>query len=917
MGQFVRHDSCESCGSSDGKAIYEDGSYYCWVCGDTKASQEYIDELKKQGKPIRVRSSVNKGVILEVKQSNKPPMSKAEWEAIKQQTQIDPQGYRGLTADTCKKFGIRHAFSATDEVIEQYYPITKDSEIVGAKIREVPKDFRSIGQTGADCDLFMQFKFNRGGKYVVLCEGEIDALSAYQMLNDYNRNKYGENSDFETAVVSATIGANGHKQIAAQYKFFDGFEQIIVAYDNDKAGKTATEELVKYLPKGKIKIMTLRYKDANEYLTKNDATSFVRDFYEAKPFTPVGVLGSGNLYEKILEQAEIEKVPFPPFMQKLNDMLVGGIPLGHIINIAAGTGLGKCLGEGTPVLMYDGTIKPVEEIKNGDFVMGPDGDYRKVIGVTSGEDELYRVDQVKGDSYVVNSAHILSLRASYANKALSVTQGDIVSINVLDYLSLNSKSKHCLKGWKADLDNSNIRAGLIDDWYMIGLWLAEGTRTKPQLTLSNKDRELFDFVANFANSKNYTVKVYKGNDKVNCTTIDLVGGFKSFLRDYGVLDCKNIPKEVFTANGDVQLSVLAGFIDGDGYVKDNGITMTLSDNKMAEDIVLLARLNGFAVTTKLVNKTWQNGEGIYRYISISGNLSKIPNVLKRKQCVERKQIKNHLNTGITVNHIGRGKYFGFELEGNDKLFCLGDLTVTHNTSFINEIIYHWIFSSPHLVGIVSMELDAGQYGETLLSRHLQRKLSLIKDNNTKMNLLRSQQTADKAKELFFKEDDQHRFYLLDNRDGTIEEIQDTIEELAVSCGCRIIVLDPLQDILDGLSNEEQALFMKWCKGMIKSHNITFILINHIRKAASGQSSSSQGSSFTEEEIQGSSTIIKSASANILLSRNKYADDPVERNTTKVMLSKNRICGITGPAGEVYYDNDTHTLHDKAEYFTDS
>jgi replicative DNA helicase len=214
-----------------------------------------------------------------------------------------------------------------------------------------------------------------------------------------------------------------------------------------------------------------------------------------------------------------------------------------------------------------------------------------------------------------------------------------------------------------------------------------------------------------------------------------------------------------------------------------------------------------------------------------------------------------------------------------------------------------------------MEADAGQYGETLLSRHMSRKIALIKDNETKRKYLMSDDVRQKAQELFFTEDEQHRFYLLDNRDGSIEEIQETIEELVVACGCKIIILDPIQDILDGLSNDEQAVFMKWCKGLIKSHNVTLILINHVRKSASGSSGSSNGSTFSEEEIQGSSTIIKSASVNILLSRDKYSEDEVERNTTKVLISKNRICGLTGPAGEVYYENETHTLHNKEDYFT--
>jgi replicative DNA helicase len=237
------------------------------------------------------------------------------------------------------------------------------------------------------------------------------------------------------------------------------------------------------------------------------------------------------------------------------------------------------------------------------------------------------------------------------------------------------------------------------------------------------------------------------------------------------------------------------------------------------------------------------------------------------------------------------------------------------TSFINEMVYYWIFNSPHKIGIVSMELDAGQYGELILGRHLSRKLALIPDEHKKLEYLTSEKVKNKANELFFTKDGKDRFYLLDNRDGSIEEIQNTIEELVISCGCRIVILDPLQDILDGLTIDEQAVFMKWCKGLIKSHNVTMILINHVRKASSGSGNSAKGDSFTEEEIQGSSTIIKSASVNILLSRNKYAEDEVERNTTRIMLSKNRICGLTGPAGEVYYENETNTLWDKEVYFS--
>jgi hypothetical protein len=113
-----------------------------------------------------------------------------------------------------------------------------------------------------------------------------------------------------------------------------------------------------------------------------------------------------------------------------------------------------------------------------------------------------------------------------------------------------------------------------------------------------------------------------------------------------------------------------------------------------------------------------------------------------------------------------------------------------------------------------------------------------------------------------------------------------------------------------MSNEEQALANKWIKSCIKSHGVSFFLVNHVRKSqGGGKNDQSAGGKITESDVIGSSTTVKSASANILLMRNKEAEDVVERNTTHISLAKNRLLGLTGNAGDVYYDFETHTLHD--------
>ena len=114
-----------------------------------------------------------------------------------------------------------------------------------------------------------------------------------------------------------------------------------------------------------------------------------------------------------------------------------------------------------------------------------------------------------------------------------------------------------------------------------------------------------------------------------------------------------------------------------------------------------------------------------------------------------------------------------------------------------------------------------------------------------------------------------------------------IMKLIVECGCAVIVLDPLQDILDGLSNEDQAVFLRWMKGVIKSHGVTFVTVNHVRKNGTEQKANSAGAELHEEDMAGSSTIFKSGACNLLFSRNKEAEDPIERNTTHMKCSKLR------------------------------
>lgn len=336
MGEFVKHTACPSCSSSDGFAVYGDnGGGHCFACGHTIPSEEYKENNKnKKGNKPRIRKE-------EMTEKVKTAVTSQQTEELKSRTSLSARGYRGIKDETLKTFGVRTEFNEeTGEVYCTYYPCTVNGELSGWKPRVHPKQFGgSIGQTGSNCDLFGQFKFKNGGKTVLIVGGEHDQLAAYQMLKEYYVSK---GWDFEPVVVSPTVGETGcAKQIAAQYTWFNQSDKIVVAMDSDEAGQKAIDKIVAALPKGKVFVAKWSGKDPNEMLLKGKERQFINDFYSAKAYVPAGVVGSNELYDKIVAQAEQIKVPFPPFLKTLNEMLGGGLNLGHIYTCSGVTGGGK------------------------------------------------------------------------------------------------------------------------------------------------------------------------------------------------------------------------------------------------------------------------------------------------------------------------------------------------------------------------------------------------------------------------------------------------------------------------------------------------------------------------------------------------------------------------------------------------
>jgi len=296
---FVGHVNCEHCGSKDNAALYDDGHTYCFGC------QTYTS---------------GEGEIMKDHESK--PESRTEKNLI--YGDVSALSKRGITEETCRKFGYEVGeLRGTPVQIANYR--NEHGQIVAQKVRDADKNFTILGEA-KEMGLYGQHLWITGKKLIV-CEGEIDCLTVSQV----QRNKY--------PVVSLPNGAqSGKKALMKAWDWLNGFDEIILMFDQDEAGQKSALECAEALPVGKVKIAKLGHKDANEALQKGAEAEIIDAIWRAKDWRPDGIVSSSELLEDVLKEDVVSSVGYP--YQKLNE-ITRGIRPATLVTICAGSGVGK------------------------------------------------------------------------------------------------------------------------------------------------------------------------------------------------------------------------------------------------------------------------------------------------------------------------------------------------------------------------------------------------------------------------------------------------------------------------------------------------------------------------------------------------------------------------------------------------
>ena len=295
--EFLYHDECEECGSSDGLAVYEGGTGHCFVCN---ANYRGLDGEKK-GEHL---SEFANETFAEIMPITKPK--------------------RGIQPDRFSQY----SYGTNSSGIHTINHYNAQGTIIAQKFRYPDKTFKWAGNAKEAVPFGMNL-WRSGGKKIYITEGEIDCLSVAEAIGG----KY--------PVISINNGAqSARKDLGKHIEYLNSFDEVVIIFDNDEAGHKATSEVSTLFPPGKVSTVDVApYKDMNDVLTNLGKAGVLKYYYETKSYTPDGIIAGSSLdYEDVvsLDNTKSYLTPFEGLNKQLR-----GLRKGELVTFTAGSGMGK------------------------------------------------------------------------------------------------------------------------------------------------------------------------------------------------------------------------------------------------------------------------------------------------------------------------------------------------------------------------------------------------------------------------------------------------------------------------------------------------------------------------------------------------------------------------------------------------
>lgn len=298
------------------------------------------------------------------------------------------------------------------------------------------------------------------------------------------------------------------------------------------------------------------------------------------------------------------------------------------------TGVG-CHAPNTKILMYNGTIKNVQDVKCNDKLMGDDNEQRIVKQLFNGEQDMYKVFLDNNDTFIVNRNHRLALK------------------NKLKYNIYR------------DLDAFN-KLTLWVEWYEY----IDNVPINKKATFENENDAIYYFENEIVKKENFI----HYNQVIPVFIYDYLYLDDKVKNDYVMyskyIEFNNNSNNVLYSKLDNRLQFIADIVNNCGEVESQRykLPIYIFNNFEVETI-----FRSVGIKVKIIDNY------IYLYDGIINLLSeKVKNPEKRINLINNYNNECEYKI-IKIDNLGLGKFYGFEIDGNER-YLMGNFMATYNSN---------------------------------------------------------------------------------------------------------------------------------------------------------------------------------------------------------------------------------------------
>ena len=372
-------------------------------------------------------------------------------------------------------------------------------------------------------------------------------------------------------------------------------------------------------------------------------------------------------------------------------------------------GAGKALANDTPVLTRDGWKKH-GDLRVGDYVIGLDGEFKKVTRVFPKAMMDNRIEFTNGESIVCHDEHEWLVHDRKRGK-MSIVETQ--EFGKLDSGTLNKRGHRYLYMLPSRKPVQGVKKNLLDP-YTLGVWLGDGVNTQPTITMAKCD---FPVISQVVQNDNPIAWFTEHKD----THVMHYGikGLRQKLQRYDMCHSrrkspKHIPEEYLTASLEQRLQLLAGLIDTDGTRNGRKYSFSTTEPALRDGIVQLVSTFGWRCcvcsTPPKISTSGIHGRKTVYTVQFTPDIE-VPCQLKRKQIktfgVQRRiAVKN-------IEKIAPVEGNCIEVEGG--IYLVGHTMIpTHNSTLIKFLLAYMCGLYPKSAnmyvsysdGMIKMMLDS-------------------------------------------------------------------------------------------------------------------------------------------------------------------------------------------------------------------